>query len=128
MPKLVQSAAAKRATGQPERRKVISRDFAYHGGLFSFGFAVNWMRKDLSIAIASLSRFARAQIVPQDGTAGTIYGGLFLREFVHRVPWAHLDIAGVAFTDKGSAYVPRGAVGWGVRTLVDFVERRAKRS
>ena len=34
----------------------------------------------------------------------------------------------VAFTDKGPAYVPRGAVGWGVRTLVDFVERRAKRS
>ncbi|MBU6281837.1 leucyl aminopeptidase [bacterium] len=63
-----------------------------------------------------------------DGTAGTIYGGLFLREFVHRQPWAHLDIAGVAFTDKGSAYVPRGAVGWGVRTLVDLVERRSARA
>ncbi|MFM7736200.1 MAG: leucyl aminopeptidase family protein [Alphaproteobacteria bacterium] len=63
-----------------------------------------------------------------DGTAGTIYGGLFLREFVHRMPWAHLDIAGVAYTDKGSAYVPRGAVGWGVRTLVEFVERRARRA
>jgi len=63
-----------------------------------------------------------------DGTAGTIYGGLFLREFVHRVPWAHLDIAGVAYTDKGSAYVPRGAVGWGVRTLVELVERRARRA
>ncbi len=63
-----------------------------------------------------------------DGTAGTIYGGLFLREFVHRRPWAHLDIAGVAFTDKGSAYVPRGAVGWGVRTLVELVERRAARA
>lgn len=61
-----------------------------------------------------------------DGTAGTIYGGLFLREFVHRVPWAHLDIAGVAFSDKGSSYVPRGAVGWGVRTLVELVERVAR--
>jgi leucyl aminopeptidase len=60
-----------------------------------------------------------------DGTAGTIFGGLFLREFVHKVPWAHLDIAGVAFTDKPQPYVPRGAVGWGVRTLVALVERAA---
>ena len=60
-----------------------------------------------------------------DGTAGTIFGGLFLREFVNRVPWAHLDIANVAYTDKALPYVPRGAVGWGVRTLVALVEREA---
>jgi leucyl aminopeptidase len=61
-----------------------------------------------------------------DGTAGTIFGGLFLREFVRGVPWAHLDIAGVAFADKPQPYVPRGAVGWGVRTLVALVERAAE--
>jgi leucyl aminopeptidase len=61
-----------------------------------------------------------------DGTAGTIFGGLFLREFVHKVPWAHLDIAAVAFTDKPQPYVPRGAVGWGVRTLVALVEDAAR--
>jgi len=60
-----------------------------------------------------------------DGTAGTIFGGLFLREFVHRLPWAHLDIAAVAFTDKPQPYVPRGAVGWGVRTMVALVEKAA---
>ena len=60
-----------------------------------------------------------------DGTAGSIFGGLFLREFVGGVPWAHLDIAGVAFTDKPRPCVPRGAVGWGVRTLVGLVERAA---
>lgn len=60
-----------------------------------------------------------------DGTAGTIFGGLFLREFVGRLPWAHLDIAAVAFADKNRPYVPRGAVGWGVRTLVGLVERAA---
>ena len=48
-----------------------------------------------------------------DGTAGTIFGGLFLREFVGGLPWAHLDIAAVAFADKGRPYVPRGAVGLG---------------
>jgi leucyl aminopeptidase len=62
-----------------------------------------------------------------DGSAGSIMGGLFLREFVDGIPWAHLDIAAVAYVDKAQAYVPRGAVGWGVRTLVDLVERIAKR-
>jgi leucyl aminopeptidase len=61
-----------------------------------------------------------------DGTAGTIFGGLFLREFVGGLPWAHLDIAAVAFADKSRPYVPRGAVGWGVRTLVGLVERAAR--
>jgi leucyl aminopeptidase len=60
-----------------------------------------------------------------DGTAGSIFGGLFLREFVSGLPWAHLDIASVAFSDKVKPYSPRGAVGWGVRTLVGLVERAA---
>ncbi|MDG2307276.1 MAG: leucyl aminopeptidase [Candidatus Binatia bacterium] len=60
-----------------------------------------------------------------DGTAGSIFGGLFLREFVGGVPWAHLDIAAVAFADKAQPYIPRGAVGWGVRSLVGMVERIA---
>ena len=61
-----------------------------------------------------------------DGTAGVIFGGLFLREFVGGVPWAHLDIAAVAHTDKSLPYTPRGAVGWGVRTLVALVEEAAR--
>jgi leucyl aminopeptidase len=62
-----------------------------------------------------------------DGTAGSIFGGLFLREFVGGLPWAHVDIAAVAYTDKAQPYVPRGAVGWGVRALVGLVERAARR-
>ncbi len=62
-----------------------------------------------------------------DGTAGSIFGGLFLREFVADVPWAHIDIAAVAYADKPQPYVPRGAVGWGVRSLVGLVERLAGR-
>jgi leucyl aminopeptidase len=61
-----------------------------------------------------------------DGSAGAIFGGLFLREFVAGVPWAHLDIASVAWSDKSRPYVPRGAVGWGVRTLVTLVEAAGK--
>jgi leucyl aminopeptidase len=61
-----------------------------------------------------------------DGSAGSIFGGLFLREFVGGLPWAHIDIAAVAFTDKPRPYAPRGAVGWGVRTLVALVEKAAR--
>lgn len=53
-------------------------------------------------------------------SAGTIIGGIFLKQFVPKeIPWAHLDIAGTAWTDKD----PRGATGFGVRTLVELIRR-----
>ncbi len=59
---------------------------------------------------------------------GTITAGLFLREFVGEgIPWAHLDIAGPAFTEEVPADGPKGATGFGVRTLIEFLERRAVR-
>jgi len=55
--------------------------------------------------------------------AHPIVGGIFLRQFVEdTVPWAHLDIAGLADTPKDSAYCPRGATGFGVRLLIDYLE------
>ncbi len=42
------------------------------------------------------------------------------------VPWAHFDIAGVADTEKDLPYYARGATGWGVRTLVEWVDGRMK--
>jgi leucyl aminopeptidase len=56
-----------------------------------------------------------------DGTAGSIIGAQFLQRFVNDVPWAHLDIAGVAWTKKDSPTVPKGASGWGVRLLDQLV-------
>ena len=53
--------------------------------------------------------------------AGSIIGGLFLQEFVDGVPWAHLDIAGPAFTDKELPHAPRGGPGFGVRLLVHYL-------
>ncbi len=55
------------------------------------------------------------------GNAGAIAAALFLEEFVAGVPWAHLDIAGPAFAEKETAYIPKGGVGFGVRTLVHYV-------
>ncbi|MBI3299116.1 MAG: leucyl aminopeptidase [Elusimicrobia bacterium] len=55
------------------------------------------------------------------GEAGTIVGGLFLREFVGDVPWVHLDIAGPAWTDGGTALSAPGGTGALVRTTLDWL-------
>jgi len=73
-----------------------------------------------------------ADIVNSAGRWGSpITAGAFLSYFVPRdgsVPWAHLDIAGVADTEKDLPYIGKGATGWGVRTLVEWVESRATNS
>src|SRR4029450_3442184 len=56
---------------------------------------------------------------------GAITAALFLSEFVDGVPWAHLDIAGPAFTDVVTDLSPKGATGVPVRTLVRWVTDRA---
>ncbi len=52
---------------------------------------------------------------------GSITAALFLKQFVDKTPWAHLDIAGPVWTDKDKGYNPAGATGFGVRTLVNWV-------
>jgi len=39
---------------------------------------------------------------------------------VDEVPWAHLDIAGMAWAEKESGWQPKGATGFGVRLLVEW--------
>jgi len=53
---------------------------------------------------------------------GSITAALFLKQFVKTTPWAHLDIAGPVWADKESGYNSSGATGFGVRTLVSWVE------
>jgi leucyl aminopeptidase len=52
---------------------------------------------------------------------GSITAALFLKQFVKETPWAHLDVAGPVWSDKGNGYNPSGATGYGVRTLVNWV-------
>lgn len=52
---------------------------------------------------------------------GAITAALVLQEFVGEIPWAHLDIAGPAFTDKETATCPKGGTGFGVLTLLKFL-------
>ena len=49
--------------------------------------------------------------------AGSISAAQFLQRFVNEKPWAHLDIAGMAWATKDSANTPKGATAFGVRLL-----------
>jgi leucyl aminopeptidase len=53
--------------------------------------------------------------------AGSITAAQFLQRFVNGVPWAHLDIAGTAWSKKDAATVPKGATAFGVRLLERLV-------
>jgi len=52
-------------------------------------------------------------------------GAAFLRHFVKDTPWAHLDIAAIAWTERGANPGPTGA---GVRLLSEYLRRAAGRS
>lgn len=54
-------------------------------------------------------------------SAGSITAAQFLKRFVEGTPWAHLDIAGVAWTTTDRETAPKGATGFGVRLLDRFV-------
>lgn len=59
--------------------------------------------------------------------ASPILAARFLQEFVGDGPWAHLDIAGTAFLERGRGdyYAGRGATGFGVRLVVELARRLA---
>ncbi len=54
--------------------------------------------------------------------AGTITAAAFLEKFASKYHWAHLDIAGTAWSGKDRPYIPKGAAGVGVRLLTRFLE------
>jgi leucyl aminopeptidase len=56
--------------------------------------------------------------------ASAITAGKFLERFAEGYPWAHLDIAGLAWADDTKGYVPRGATGYGVRLLVSWLRNQ----
>jgi leucyl aminopeptidase len=53
--------------------------------------------------------------------AGSITAAHFLMRFVNDVPWAHLDIAGMAWEKKDKPLHAKGATGYGVRLLNQFI-------
>jgi leucyl aminopeptidase len=53
--------------------------------------------------------------------AGSISAGWFLKEFVDGFPWAHLDIAGTAYTERDEPTRVKGPTGMGVRLFTEFL-------
>jgi leucyl aminopeptidase len=70
--------------------------------------------KDIKSPIADMKNIG-------GGKAGSITAAQFLQRFIKDTPWAHLDIAGVVWNDKGTALSPGGATGYGVRLLDHFI-------
>jgi leucyl aminopeptidase len=58
--------------------------------------------------------------------AGAITAAMFLKEFVGATPWAHLDIAGTAWAEDAKAWMPKGATGVMIRTLIEVARTVGK--
>jgi leucyl aminopeptidase len=68
--------------------------------------------KDIDSAIADMKNVGKGR------EAGSVTAAQFLQRFVNGVPWAHLDIAGMAWMKRDDdPTVPKGASGYGVRLL-----------
>jgi leucyl aminopeptidase len=76
------------------------------------------LRDNLDSDVADLENLGRGD------EAGATMGGLFLREFVDDLPWAHLDIAGPFWQDEDRYHLPRHGTGVGVRTLLRWLDPR----
>ncbi len=69
------------------------------------------------------SKNADMQNINYVGGAGSTTAAQFLQRFIlHKTPWAHLDIAGMAFSKYGGALNSGGATGYGVRLLNQLIE------
>jgi len=67
------------------------------------------------------SDIADMQNIGRDREAGSITAAQFLQRFVNDVPWAHLDIAGTAWSKKDAPICAKGATAFGVRLLNQLV-------
>ena len=69
------------------------------------------------------SKNADVQNINYVGGAGSTTAAQFLQRFIlNNTPWAHLDIAGMAFSKYGGSLNSEGATGFGVRLLNELIE------
>jgi leucyl aminopeptidase len=96
----------------------IIRSGEHHGEAYWELPLVEEYRETLKTPYADINNISTG------GIAGAITAGLFLKEFVPAsARWAHLDIAGPMFKDKDWKYYEAGALGFGLKTMVDLCER-----
>ena len=77
----------------------------------------NWPEYDEKVK----SDFADVKNIGEPGSAGTIAGASFLKLFVGKCKWCHVDIAATAQNVKPKAYIALGATGVGVRLGMEFL-------
>lgn len=58
------------------------------------------------------------------GGAGVIAGAVFLKQFIGKHKWIHLDIGGTARAESANEYLSKGPTGVGVRLLIEFLRRQ----
>jgi leucyl aminopeptidase len=63
------------------------------------------------------SEIADIKNVGRERQAGATAGAVFLQRFAGDVPWAHIDMAGTAWTKEDRPLAPKGATGYGIRLL-----------
>ena len=109
-----------------------------HAGLFSNNDKLSSQLQDTGIKVEEKvwrlplnknydklmdSKNADMQNINYVGGASSITAAQFLQRFIiNKTPWAHLDIAGMAFSKYGGALNSSGATGYGVRLLNKLVE------
>lgn len=73
---------------------------------------------------AIVSKIADLRNIGTTRYGDAILAALFLQEFVGETPWAHIDLAGPVYNESSSllSYLSYGATGYGVRTLVHYLE------
>lgn len=114
----------------PFRAGLMSNDDDLAQALLASGERVRerlW-RLPLDEDVLDLIRAPDSDLKNSGGLKATpLIGGTFLKQFIDEgMPWAHLDIAGVAVRDDDLPYLTKGATGFGVRLLVDFLEQRER--
>lgn len=72
------------------------------------------LRKDIESDVADVKNVGSRW-------GGAITAAMFLEKFVGDTPWAHLDIAGPAFIERGGDWYPKGSTGFGVRTIIRYL-------
>lgn len=69
------------------------------------------------------SKIADVKSMGYKREAGTITAAAFLKLFVGKTKWAHLDIAGTAMVERPRHFTEWGGTGWGVRTMVEWLQK-----
>lgn len=83
------------------------------------------IHKDFSEKMKGVYADLRNADLGSERFAGASKGAAFIKEFVGKTPWVHIDIAAPAFTTDPKKYEQKGATAFGMRVLIRFLEKLA---